>query len=128
MHPVSSGMPADLKSWLYEKNGSGGLARNLPSLRVSLGPNNDSYFAHDGSSYQWHNLPPLLESAIESRITPKTGLWIARPRIVSIGAINNFVLITAGNGGSWQLGGYPELEKLIQKLSECDGGLSHVQV
>ncbi len=111
------GLPDGLQAFLFEKDSEGYIARDLSKLRVSLGPYNESYWAYDGSKSQWNNLPAGLLEALEARRKPGGG-WTASPRIVALGANDNFVLITDKNGYSWNLSSYQDLRQIAGSLCE----------
>lgn len=84
------------------------ISRDLPSLRLTLGPSN-SFFAADESACQWSSLPPALEKALQSRLT-ETGTWKLgeQPAFVSLGAGGAYFMRTVGGGGAWELKGQAE--------------------
>lgn len=84
------------------------ISRDLPSLRLALGPSN-SFFAADKSACQWSSLPPALEKALQSRLT-ETGTWKLgeQPAFVSLGAGGAYFMRTVGGGGAWELKGQAE--------------------
>jgi hypothetical protein len=110
-----------LEEFLYARNSSQVFVRNIPSIRCSLGPYNSSFFAHDGSAYRWMNLPPTLLSALEVRI--EDGNWIDRPRLVALGANDNFVLITEKHAAIWDLGHYKTMANLLQFSKTQERGI-----
>lgn len=120
-------MPDGLTKWLYAKDSDGDLVRDLESLRVSLGPYNRSFFAFDGKAYLWQNLPEALSDAIQERRNP-SGDFAAAPRLVELGVGENYIMITGGQGGSWSLGNYRELDGMIDVLREKEGGLGLLHV
>jgi hypothetical protein len=89
-HIDSQSLPLELQEFLYARNNQRRLVRNIANIRCSLGPYNSSFFAHDGSAYRWMNLPTTLVSALQARI--KDGNWIDRPRLVALGANDNFCM------------------------------------
>lgn len=58
------------------------------------------------------NLPSQLLAALQSRITD--GNWNDRPRIVALGANNNFALITEKNAAVWALSNYNTIAQLLE--------------
>ncbi|KAF2196687.1 hypothetical protein GQ43DRAFT_484735 [Delitschia confertaspora ATCC 74209] len=121
----SADLPSELHSFLYARGTSSSqLLRNIPQLRVILGPYNSSFFAHDGSSYRWMNLPSALLAAIKSRIND--GSWIDKPRIMALGADSNFLLITQKNAAVWNLENYRTLGKLMEFSKSQENGIEEV--
>ncbi|KAF1832699.1 hypothetical protein BDW02DRAFT_590255 [Decorospora gaudefroyi] len=110
-----SGLPSELVEFLHNRN------RDIRNLRCVLGPYNSSFFVHDNASYLWKNLPEKLLSGLKANI--QDGNWIDRPRIVALGAGNNFLLVTEKNAVLWDLRNYEALSKLIQQrhVSELHG-------
>ncbi len=70
------------------------------------------------------NLPEDLLAALQSRIN--AGNWIDRPRIVALGASDNFVLITEKHAAVWDLENYQGVSKFLERSSTQQGGLSGV--
>jgi hypothetical protein len=112
-HINSQGLPEELTDFLYARNAQHTWIRDVPNIRCTLGPYNSSFFAHDSSAYRWMNLPTDLLLVLQSKI--KDGDWIDRPRIVALGANNNFVLVTKKDAAVWNLENY----KTIANLLEC---------
>ncbi|KAF2704310.1 hypothetical protein K504DRAFT_473522 [Pleomassaria siparia CBS 279.74] len=110
-HIDSHGLPPELDAFLYATTPDNILLRNIPRLRLTLGPYNDSFFAHDSSAYQWMNLPPSLLSALQARITGSA--WHDKPRIVALGADDNFILITSANAAVWTLSNYRTMNTML---------------
>jgi hypothetical protein len=123
----ASGIPEALRDWLYEKDSEGYAVRELKGLRIVFGPNNDSWFATDGLQYRWINLPPGLDAALENRRSPGGG-WTDRPRLIALGAMKNFIMITEGNGGSWLLSQYRQLDAVLDILKAKDDGFALIHV
>lgn len=124
-HIDSQGLPQELREFIYAQNAQKGLVRNIRSIRCTLGPYNASFFAHDGSAYRWMNLPSGLLSALESRIM--RGEWSDRPRIVALGANNNFVLLTEKNAAVWNLGNYQTASKMLDYASQQSNGVNDIR-
>ncbi|CAK7222713.1 hypothetical protein SBRCBS47491_004953 [Sporothrix bragantina] len=118
-----AGLPAHLAAWLDKKDHKGRLVHNIAGIRLALGPNNASYFVTDGKAYQWLNLPPGLKSALDGLSKPGGGFTYA-PRIVALGARGNYMMITAGNGGSWSVAAYPELDTFLDEKKAQHGSLA----
>jgi hypothetical protein len=106
-HVQSSGLPSELVEFVHARN------RNVANIRCTLGPYNASFFVHDKASYLWKNLPEQLLSSLNGII--KDGNWIDRPRLVSLGAGNNFLMVTDKNDVSWDLRNYSGLSKLLKQ-------------
>jgi hypothetical protein len=120
-HIDSQSLPLELEEFLYARNSYQVFVRNIPSIRCSLGPYNSSFFAHDGLAYRWMNLPPTLLSALQVRI--EDGNWIDRPRLVTLGANDNFVLITEKHAAIWDLGHYKTIANLLQFSKTQERGI-----
>ncbi|KAF2111108.1 hypothetical protein BDV96DRAFT_500084 [Lophiotrema nucula] len=120
----SQGLPSELYDFVYAKNKTNLYARDIPKLRVTLGPYNSSFFAHDQGAYLWMNLPPALLSAIQIRI--KGGAWVDKPRIVALGADANFLLITEKHAAVWDLRNYRTLNSMIEFSRTQERGIAEV--
>ena len=123
----SENIPETLKEWLYEKSADGELSRQLEKLKITLGPANESYFASDGTSYKWLNLPTGFSYALQTRRKPVGG-WTSDPRIVSLGFNGSYVYITEGNGGAWDVSKYRSLDASIDVIKKKEGGLGLIKV
>ncbi|KAH8729059.1 hypothetical protein GQ44DRAFT_607784 [Phaeosphaeriaceae sp. PMI808] len=123
-HIDSLGLPPALQEFLYARNAQQKLVRNIPSIRCSLGPYNSTFLVHDSSAYLWLNLPTTLLSTLQARI--KDGNWIDRPRLVALGANDNFVLITEWHTAIWDLKNYPTLAKLLEFSNTQERGISEI--
>ncbi|KAH7382635.1 hypothetical protein DE146DRAFT_234697 [Phaeosphaeria sp. MPI-PUGE-AT-0046c] len=120
----SHGLPGELLEFLNVRDAQNTLSRDIPSIRCSLGPYNSSFFAHDGFTYRWMNLPPTLLLALQDRI--QDGSWIDRPRLVALGANDNFVLITEKHSVIWNLGYYMALADFLKSSKSQEGGISRI--
>lgn len=123
-HIDSHGLPVELQEFLYARNALQRFVRDVPYIRCSLGPYNSSFFAHDGSTYRWMNLPPVLLSALQVRITD--GNWTDRPRLVALGANDNFVLITEKHAAIWSLQNYKTITNLLGFAKNQELGISEI--
>jgi hypothetical protein len=123
-HIDSQGLPIELQNFLYARDTQQSLVRHISSLRCTFGPYNASFFAHDGSAFRWMNLPTDLTSALQSRI--KNGTWIDRPRFVSLGANENFVLITEKHAAVWDLENYKTVSDLMTVSGRRESGISEI--
>jgi hypothetical protein len=103
----SSGLPSELNEFVYARD------RNIANIRCTLGPYNASFFVHDNASYLWNNLPDQLLSSLQGII--QDGNWTDRPRLVALGASNNFLLVTEKNAARWDVRNYNELSKLLKQ-------------
>ncbi|CAN9107309.1 unnamed protein product [Alternaria alternata] len=108
----SSGLPHELVDFLHAEN------RNIPNIRCTLGPYNSSFFIHDKASYLWKNLPGTLLVALQNNI--QDGSWIDRPRLVALGAGDNFLLITEKNASVWDLRHYKSAVAFLEKSAMSD--------
>ncbi|ORY11342.1 hypothetical protein BCR34DRAFT_565470 [Clohesyomyces aquaticus] len=100
----------ELNDFLYAKT------RNIRALRLSLGSYNESFFVHDQANCLWMNLPAELLVALQARI--KVGRWIDRPKIVALGANQNFVLVTERNVVIRDLRNYRQLSAWLDGAGE----------
>ncbi|KAF2275752.1 uncharacterized protein EI97DRAFT_378790 [Westerdykella ornata] len=123
-HIASENLPTELHDFLYAKNEKNIYLRSIPNLRLTLGPYNASFFAGDGSSYLWMNLPPLLLEKLQSRI--QNGAFTDQPRIVALGADNDFLLITEKDAAIWDLGNYRMLSQMLDYARRQDRGIEEV--
>ncbi|KAJ4359912.1 uncharacterized protein N0V89_000469 [Didymosphaeria variabile] len=124
-HIESQGLPTELTNFLYATNAQGRLLRNVPAIRLTLGPHNSSFFVHDSASYIWMNLPSELLTALQARI--KDGNWIDRPRIVALGADSNFLLITEKHAAVWDLGFYNTISRMLEYSRTQTRGIADVR-
>jgi hypothetical protein len=128
---VHQGLPANLAAWLEVKDKKGFVSRDIVNMRLTLGPNNESFFVTDGKDYLWCNLPTELDAAINKLRKPRGGFTHA-PKIVSLGANKTYVMGNAGGGGSWNLGSsYPDLETelaLLLKRNLSGGMFNQINV
>ncbi|CAK7207213.1 hypothetical protein SEUCBS139899_010022 [Sporothrix eucalyptigena] len=113
-------LPTALEAWLDEKNAKGNLVRDVPNIRLALGPNNRSFFVSDGKNCFWQNLPAPLDKAIEAR-RKNGGGFTRAPRIVALGISGNYVLIDDGDVHSFILHKYPALEKQFKEMCAANG-------
>lgn len=123
-HINSSGLPEELVEFLYARNNQGRPMRNIPAIRCVLGPYNGSFFAHDSAAYLWMSIPQDLLSALQGRI--KNGSWTDRPRIVSLGADENFILITEKNKAIWDLENCKELSDFLESSRAQNRGIQDI--
>jgi len=127
----TANIPTSLKAFLFETK-SGSLVRNLNALRISFGTSTGSFYASDGCSWRWDNLPPPLQSALLAR-RGFGGTWRDPPRLVSLGADGDFILLTVGNGYTMRLTKYPELDVMFDECIKTAGtgtafGWIHVSI
>ncbi|KAH7064105.1 hypothetical protein BKA63DRAFT_586660 [Paraphoma chrysanthemicola] len=121
----SRSLPPELQEFLYARDMQQNYIRDIPGIRCSLGPYNSSFFAHDGATYRWMNLPDDLLSALQSRI--KDGSWIDRPRLVTLGAGDSFVLITEKHAAAWDLANYKTMSDLLEFSRTQQQGIPEIQ-
>ena len=120
----SCGLPDELVRFLYARNDHGQTIRNIPAIRCILGAYNHSFFVHDLSAYLWMSIPEGLITALQARI--KNGSWTDRPRIVALGANDNFLLITEKNTAIWDLDNYRALSDLVELSRKREGGIREI--
>lgn len=90
-----------------------------------LGPYNASFFVHDSSAYLWMSIPDGLLNALQSRI--KDGSWVDKPRIVALGADDNFLLITEKNIAIWDLENYKAVSGMLERARAQALGIRDIQ-
>lgn len=107
-------LPNPLVTYLYASHPH--VIRDLQTLSITLGPY-DSFYAHDKTSAQWANLPPLLEKAVLNRLESQDAwktVWKENgqeaPSFVSLGADGTYFMRTVCGGGSWDLKITPKTE------------------
>jgi len=124
---TSNGIPKILHDWLYEKNSRGDSVRAFSKLNISLGPGEDSFWATDGSSCKWNNLPAQLQTALDANL--KDGRWTDTPRILSLGFGGDYVMITGRNAASWRLDHYKSIDTFFDSI-KANGtmALNHVRI
>ena len=71
------------------------------------------------------NLPNKLLHALQSRI--KDSNWTDGPRILALGADNNFLLVTKGQTAVWELDKYKSLSNLLNRLQTQRNGIAAIQ-
>ncbi|EOA83887.1 uncharacterized protein SETTUDRAFT_42670 [Exserohilum turcica Et28A] len=108
----AAGLPPELLQFVGASN------RNVAHIRCALGPYNESFFVHDKTSYLWNNLPGKLVAAIQNNV--KDGNWIDRPRLVALGADDNFIMLTETNAAVWHLQNYKPLMPLLAQIDMAD--------
>lgn len=121
----SSGLPEDLVKFLHARNSQGQTVRNISAIRCVLGPYNASFFAHDSAAYIWMSLPEGLLTALQSRI--KNGSWADKPRIVALGADDDFLLITEKDIAIWDLDNYKTVSDMLEAARAETQGIRNLQ-
>lgn len=99
-----------------------GVARDIPSLSICLGPNG-SYFALDKDGSAWGGLPQSLNDAIAQRRN-KNGTFKPNqgPSSVALGYDGAYVFMTKGGGGNWNLKGQnDELDSFLKNAKSFSG-------
>lgn len=124
-HIDDHGLPSELRDFLHVRNSQRRLVRDVPKIRCTLGPYNASFFAQDSLACVWMNLPSELATALQSRI--KNGKWVDKPRILALGADDNFLLITEKHAAVWDLEYYPTISKLLEYSRQQDHGIKEIQ-
>ncbi|KAF2623634.1 hypothetical protein BU25DRAFT_171823 [Macroventuria anomochaeta] len=120
----SIGLPDELTDFLYNRNPQGQLIRNIPAIRCILGAYNTSFFVHDSSAYLWMSIPEGLLTALQARI--KNGSWVDKPRIVALGADDNFLLITEKNAAIWDLDNYKTVSNMLEFSRSQERGIQEI--
>ncbi|KAJ4313032.1 hypothetical protein N0V94_007159 [Neodidymelliopsis sp. IMI 364377] len=120
----STGLPDELTNFLYARNVQRQLIRNIPDIRCVLGAYNSSFFVHDSSAYLWMSIPDGLLAALQDRI--KNGSWIDKPRIVALGADDNFLLVTEKGAAIWDLDNYTTLSDMLEFSRTQDRGIQEI--
>lgn len=70
------------------------------------------------------NLPDELLSALQLRI--KDGNWVDRPRLVTLGADDNFLMLTERHTAAWKLDKYKAVSKLMDRMRAQQSGISDI--
>lgn len=70
------------------------------------------------------NLPPRLLRKLQSRIS--NGAWTDKPRIVALGADDNFLLITQKHAAIWDLAHYHTLSQMLEYSRTQERGIEEV--
>ena len=109
---------------MYTRNPGGQLTRNVPAIRCILGPYNASFFVHDSSAYLWMSIPDGLLTALQARI--RNGSWVDKPRIVALGADDNFLLITEKNAAIWDLDNYKTVSDMLDFARTQEHGIRDI--
>ncbi|KAJ4333734.1 hypothetical protein N0V87_007395 [Didymella glomerata] len=68
------------------------------------------------------SIPDGLLQALQSRI--KNGSWIDKPRIVALGADDDFLLITEKNVAIWDLENYKTVSDMLELARTQDRGIA----
>ncbi|KAL5455405.1 hypothetical protein PMIN06_004489 [Paraphaeosphaeria minitans] len=124
-HIESHNLPTELTTFLHATNPQGRPTRNIPAIRLTLGPHNASFFVHDSGSYIWMNLPSELLAALQERI--KDGNWTDRPRLVALGADANYLLLTEKHAAVWGLRHYATLSRMLEYSRTEARGIADVR-
>lgn len=124
-HIDSAGLPSELVEFLYKRNTDGVLVRDIPQIRCFLGAYNSSFIAHDGAAYLWMDIPHGLLSALQSRI--KDGQWTDKPRVIALGADNNFLLLTEKHDAVWELSRYTAISRFLDNAKKRLYGISEIR-
>jgi hypothetical protein len=122
---ASHGLPPELMGFLYAVDAQGNLIRSISDIYLTLGPFNQSFFVGDGSHYLWMNLPTPLVHNLQSRI--KDGAWTDKPRVVALGADENFLLVTRKNSAVWDLEHYRTLAQMLEYSRSQECGIEEVK-
>ncbi|KAF1361249.1 hypothetical protein EJ07DRAFT_112876 [Lizonia empirigonia] len=123
-HINSAGLPDELMDFIYSKTPHGQPTRNISAIRCVLGAYNSSFFVHDSSAYIWMSIPDGLLSALQARI--KNGSWIDKPRIVALGADDDFMLITEKNAAIWDLENYKTASDILEFSRTQERGIQDI--
>ena len=103
------GLPPALRMWLHERI-KGRLARDLPTLRICLGPNG-SYIAIDSTGYIiWGE---EMDTALIALRELRKGGWKQYPRILALGHGGQFAMITNKNVGCWDPNLCPQITEIL---------------
>lgn len=124
-HIDSAGLPPELVEFLYKRNTNGEFVRDIPQIRCFLGAYNSSFIAHDGAAYLWMDIPQGLLAALQSRI--KDGQWTDKPRVIALGADNNFLLLTEKHAAVWELSRYIAISRFLDNSKKRLYGISDIR-
>ncbi|CAI6337594.1 unnamed protein product [Periconia digitata] len=118
-------LPQELTSFLLATSPQNTLLRSIPNIRLTIGPYNSSFFVTDNSAYLWMNLPVPLLTAMQHRI--RNGTWIDKPRLVCLGADENFLLLTEKHAAVWDLSNYVILGKMLEFSRSQERGIEEIK-
>ena len=92
-------------------------------MRLTLGPDNKSYFFHDGDQFKEYGLPSGLEDVL-SKLKNSKGQYTTPPRLVSLGPNGRYFVVDEENNANWRVG--PVSDELDQRLKTDDMALVQV--
>ena len=107
-----------MAEWLYARGTDDNATRDLTRLHVSLGHCATSFWAADGESYIWDGLPKELEESLASLRNPDG--WQRTPKLVVLGADEDFFLMTDDGFYAWELKNYAELDTVLNVLNKAE--------
>lgn len=107
----------DLSDFIFPKY-SYGRQRKYENLRISLGPSPGSFWATDGIESRWNNIPAQLEDALRRH----------KPRVVTLGVGDNFILLAQDGDWAYHLPNYRALDELLGNYILAKGGLDWISV
>jgi hypothetical protein len=70
------------------------------------------------------SIPDGLLTALQSRI--KNRSWVDKPRIVALGADDNFLLVTEKNVAIWDLENYKSISNMLEFSRTQGGGIQEI--
>ena len=106
---IHSGLPYHLTQWLSPQNGQSHVYYDIPTLSISLGPN-ESYVVHDKASLAWCGVPDGLAARLLAYGAQGTSL-------VALGVENSFVVVNTDGSGLRSInGGYAKLEAILSAM------------
>ncbi|KAM5520405.1 hypothetical protein FOXYSP1_18829 [Fusarium oxysporum f. sp. phaseoli] len=111
-----------LAEYLLNRNPQTGYTRDLRHLEVSFGGREGSYWATDGQTSIYRELPEKLEQDL-GMLQTESGVWRDSPRFVALGAKENYVLATRCGAFSSQLGSYPQVFHTLNGVASAPAGV-----
>ena len=111
-------IPQELETWLYTEDEAGRIKRNYGKLRVSFGDSPGRFWATDGATYRWHNLPKDLQVFISSLL--KDGKFKETPLLVLLGMGDDYIIRT-DERWKWQLANYPSVAETLSDFAKTNG-------
>ena len=92
------------------------MIRDWENLTISLGSDGKAFWARDGKTIIWGDLPPDLNTTVSNLL--KNGEFTDCPRLITFGVEDNYFMLTTKNMCHWKLGHYPDLDAAIPLWAE----------
>ncbi|OAA63130.1 hypothetical protein ISF_05006 [Cordyceps fumosorosea ARSEF 2679] len=114
-----------LAEYLLDRNPHTEYKRHLRHLQVSFSGRGGSYWASDGQTSIYRELPEQLELDLRMLQTER-GAWRDSTRCVVLGAGGNYVLLTGRGASSCQLGSYPGVFHTMNAVDSAPTGIGSI--